>query len=604
LPELARWGKGRVNQAVWSQDGKRLAAASSLGIYLYNAETLEQLWFAESAEWLTSLAFSPDDQSLASGGLRGTVQLWEADSGQSLRRFQQGINIARLAFNPDGTSLATTAGGDLHLWDAGNGELRETLTGHTGVINSVVFSPEGDMLASGSADGTVRLWEVSTGQTLHVLAGHTATVNSVAFNPVDGSRLLASGSEDQTVRLWDADTGELVRILDEPGQYVRSVAFSPDGGMLASEVGGDLLRLWEVDTGQLVRSLDEQTGYVSGDGPLSFDLHGKMLVSNSTYGEVWVWDPASGELLRTLAGYSAAVNSVAFNPYDEGLTLVSGSWDNTARLWDVMTGDLLHSFGGPTSGLFGPMLAGVIPWDGGWAVAAVINSPEGPTAPNAWDPATGQLLHSPPTSPGLRVALLGSLAFSPDGRVLATRDPFGVELWDIRSGQSLGLLEGDTGILSPAVFGPDGGLVASGGRDNAVLIWEATTGELKLTLSGHESEVESLAFGSLGERLVLASGSQDQTVRLWDPDTGEILRIFEGHEGAVTSLAFSPDGRLLASGSWDDSIRLWEASTGKLLYILEGHTGAVEGIAFSPDGKMLASGSSDGTIRMWDVTAP
>jgi hypothetical protein len=202
--QLARWGKGTVNQVVFSPDGRLLAVASSLGIYLYDAETLAEIRFIETDAWVLSVAFSPDGRLLASGSGDQTVKLWDVETGQEVR----------------------------------------TLSGHTDNVLSVAFSPDGRLLASGSDDQTMKLWDVETGQEVRTLSGHTGRVWSVAFSP-DG-RLLASGSDDQTVKLWDVATGQEVRTLSGHTSGVVSVAFSPDGRLLASGSWDGTVKLWDV----------------------------------------------------------------------------------------------------------------------------------------------------------------------------------------------------------------------------------------------------------------------------------------------------------------------------------------------------------------------
>jgi WD40 repeat protein len=192
LAQLVRMGRG-INAAVaWSPDGKTIAVASSLGVWLYpadnpNAEPI----LLESASGTISVAFSHDGTRLASGSNDGTVRLWDVRTGKATF----------------------------------------TLQGHTDAVWSVAFSPDGSRLDSASWDKTIRIWDTQTGKFVTTLQEHTAAVNSVAFSP-DGTRL-ASGSEDQTVRIWDTKTNQSAAILKAPNGVV-SVAFSPDGKLLAS----------------------------------------------------------------------------------------------------------------------------------------------------------------------------------------------------------------------------------------------------------------------------------------------------------------------------------------------------------------------------------
>ncbi len=247
------------------------------------------------------------------------------------------------------------------------------------------------------------------------------------------------------------------------------------------------------------------------------------------------------KLLRTLAGHTAAVRSVAFGP--KGHTLVSGGADGTVQLWELHTGQFLSSFEEDTD----------------------------------W---------------------VRSLAFDPKGRTLASGGvQKTVQLWNPRNVKRLRCLEGHLGTVLSLAFDPQGRTLASGSGDRTVLLWDQLTGKLLHSLRGHNGGIYSVAFDSQG--LMLASGSADGTVRLWESHTGQLLRSLEEHTDWVRSVAFDPQGRMLASSSDDRTVRLWEPHTGQPLHSLEGHLGPVECIAFSSDGTLLASKSSDHTIRLW-----
>ncbi|KAG8933857.1 hypothetical protein FRC01_006703 [Tulasnella sp. 417] len=560
------------------------------------------LWTKHMGSRVRAIAFAPDDGLMAcgfDGGFDGgIIELLDAKTGALIVEPLRGHKelVQSVAFSPDGKLLASGSWDkSIRLWDAKTGApIGEPLRGHDSSVHSVAFSPDGKLLASGSWDKSIRLWDAKTGAPIgEPLRGHDSSVHSVAFSP-DG-KLLASGSGDKTIRLWDAKTGASIgKPLRGHDHWVRSVAFSPDGKLLASGSEDKTIRLWDAKTG--APSGEPLRGHDWTVQSVAFSPDGKLLASGSNDCTIRLWDAKTGAPIgEPLRDHNGLVESVAFSP--DGKLLASGSWDWTTRLWDAKTqapiGDP-HRFRG---------------LDGDGCAQSVAFSPDGKLLASGslgktirlWDAKTGALIGEPLRG---HHGSVQSVAFSPDDKILASgSEDNTIRLWDAKTGAPIGEpLRGHNLSVESVAFSPDGKLLASGSWDKTIRLWDAKTGApIGEPLRGHDGEVQSVAFSPDGK--LLASGSRDNTIRLWDAKTGaSIGEPLRGHDHWVRSVAFSPDGKLLASGSEDKTIRLWDAKTGAPIgEPLRGHLGSVLSVAFSPDGKLLASGSKDCAIRLWDA---
>jgi serine/threonine protein kinase len=282
---------------------------------------------------VSSVAYSPDGQTLASGGSDDkTIKLWDVKTGNLLQTFTgHSSSVSSVAYSPDGQTLASGSQDDtIKLWDVKTGNLLQTLTRDSSGVNSVAYSPDGQTLASsGSMDKTIKLWDVKTGNLLQTLTSHSrrfATVDSVAYSP-DG-QTLASGSQDDTIKLWDVKTGNLLQTLTGHSSSVWSVAYSPDGQTLASGSDDKTIKLWNVKTGNLLQTLPGNSGWVRS---VVYSPDGQTLASGSDDKTIKLWNVKTGNLLQTLPGHSHWVNSVAYSP--DGQTLASGGRDNTIKIW-------------------------------------------------------------------------------------------------------------------------------------------------------------------------------------------------------------------------------------------------------------------------------
>jgi WD40 repeat protein len=390
--------------------------------------------------WAYDLAFTPEGRYLATANYNGTVTILRAPPllpAYSPGPPRQVLSPEELAKKPSAADaldpkvmvhavltdalLKGQAPAALPAALGGKGKLPSGLVailggkdGHTGQVYGVAIRPDGKVLASAGNDRSLRLWELATGKSLQILTAHQDRVYCVAFSP-DG-RFLASGAGDGCIKIWDAATGkELHSLLGHKG-LVASVQFSPDSQLLVTTGEDGLVRIWEAASGKMQRLLARGSNTVWS---AAFSPDGKTVAATlRDDGIISLWDVATGWEVAALKGHAKAwMRSVAFSPDGQTLASSTHSHEDPIRLWDLAGLRPKKLLVGHTSSVISCC------WDASGRLLASIGDTEG-TA-RVWDtttsPARCKVLQVTP--PGQ--AWLHYVAFTPEGRYLATANPEG-----------------------------------------------------------------------------------------------------------------------------------------------------------------------------------
>ena len=427
--------------------------------------------------FISGFAFSPDNKFLVSGGRSAT--LWDTEKGSEIvKLYDDELRTSKMTFSPDGKILA---GGDIDgkiiLWDFDlilekhknqkstlSSVLRnltnrkssifenKTFPGHSGAVNTLTYSSDGETLASGSLDGTVIVWDVTSMEKNFTIHGHTGAMTILRFNEDD--KKLISGSSN--VPIWEWDRDSMTSQFIKPNWYTFPNVFSHDGKLAANRGRNNELKIWDVTKDELTYTIKNVNQEMVSVLALSPD--GKLIASGSRDGSLALWDVANRKPFMSLDKHTNRVNAVLFSP--DGTLIASASEDGTVQLLQIQTGD------------------------------------------------RSVLLTE--ANRGVR-----ALAFSPDSKTLVSGRWDGpIQNWDTTTFQHLGDYINAAGTVDSLEYSPDGKILANG-LYGLIRLWDVETKtKIKEIYKAHNNSVIKFAFSSDSKTLV--SGSSDGTSLVWD----------------------------------------------------------------------------------------
>lgn len=532
---FTKYGR-EITAIAYALDGTTIVSGNSDGAArVWDTTTMQRIGTLRGyhTSGVTSVTYSPDGTTIATGGSTGagwrnnednTVQLWDAFTGKrKIKLTGHTKRITAIAYSPDGNTIATASWDTtVRLWDSANGKHKTTLKHTQGInallpwerynnaVNVIVYSPDGNTIATGTRKGKVCLWDTRTMKRKTTLTGHTSRVTSIAYSPDGNTIATASGRwhGDNTVRLWNAQTGKTKATIITHNN-ITLFAYSPDGNTIA---------IGESESFQL---RDARTG-----------KHKTTITIRGT--------------------------PIAYCP--EGNTIATDeNWNDTVRLWNAKTGK-------PKATLRHTNLIHLLLTDREYDISSVVFSPDGNTLVTVgeyythnegtiylWHVRTGKrkVIHE-------GESYESRVVFLPDGRTIASADFGGkIRLWNLVTGElEATITSKHTGGIKSLACAPDGNTIATGGgNDNIVRLWNINTRKNNITLTGHRGAVTAIAYSPDGN--TIATGSVDRTIRLWNADTGKHETTFTAY-ATVTSIIYSPDGRTLASRNRAGTGLLWE----------------------------------------------
>jgi WD40 repeat protein len=618
-----------VRNAVYGPNGQVFSVSEDSSIRIWDPKTAKEQQKLETGAAAHAFTISSDGTWLATEQANSTGRIWNLRNGTLKVLPNLSGPVAALALSNDGSLLATEAteeggkpGATPRIWKVDSGKELTSLKGHGDAVVSIAFSPNGDLVATGSWDTTARIWDAKTGREVAILKGHTDPLTSVAF---DGTgQLLVTASFDGTARVWEVATGTEKWVLRGHKGVVQSALFSPDNRRivtagktlsdrfksgtapvpLSAETKKRLgtvdntARIWnvgaELPTGNLL-------GHSGGINSAVFSSDGKLIVTASDDHTAIVWNVARQALITKLQGHEGPVNTAVFD--SKNSSILTASDDGTAQVWNLKNIGQIRfeadkktvlSVDSPRNDLIvtGSVDGNVRFWDfkgfqktGGMEIDinSVLSPEQAPGGVRVYDIAVSPNSDSVVTS---SVVPIRRVAY-PDNNA---------HVWNTKTKKFEHELQGHNDPVIRVLFSPTGRYLATMSRNRAQ-VWNTSNFNTPIKVIDSASRMVNIAFSANEESFLTAGDDGSLSIAKMGTENTTQVKLPTN----ISRTAFSGDGKRIAVASTDRRVVVWDITTKEKVSILRAYPGTVAKLAFSSDDKLLLTANLNAKIFVWNA---
>ncbi len=629
-----------VGGVAWSPDGTRVATASTdQTVRIWDVATGLELRRIDVNNQAYSVAWSPDgnavlyatgDRFLYYRGNQGVDlfvwniaddeprQIYAApeypifDAAGITTGVPEKLMVAEnsahtAALSPDGNRVAFAADQSVIVWNLSREDKTIELVGHTDLVYSVAWAPDGLRLLTAGQDETVRIWNATDGSPVLTLGGQEGVIAAAVWSP-DGTQIAAAPKEADVV-IWDSTTGRVLQRIPVASRPVWDLAWSPNGGRLVTADDSGLVQAWVVETETVAFSL---RGHERRAVSVAWSADGRHILSGSKDGTVYIWKATPGNEAMTLVEPTNFLGGLSWTSDGKRVLTAGGTWlelgalDGYVREWDVESGREVRSFEPVQDAFYQVSLSP----DGRYFLTRQDPAVDGFDAIIVWDYHTGHVVNIIKTIDRIDGFFTRNAEWAPDSQRIAEVTSNGqAKVFDAVTGQELVSFTGHPvgSFLIGVAWSPDGRWVATTGGTGEPFarVWNSVTGQERLLLA-HDDAVNSVMWSPAGDRICTSSGDVesggvDNAIRLWDAQTGELQRIIRGHLAGVWRCGWSPNGQRIFSVSQDGTTRVFDSETGAELLQLSTPTYWFLDAFWSPTGEYLATVGDAQPARVWRV---